>query len=268
MKSGLFVLIPGFGSPHLEHKLQILKNNVAALNDLLALGVFERIALTICVYEPGFCLPELTEWMSPRTALQVIYEPGIVGQFMHRHADPEGLNILRMSHCLVLLDDVELTHSPTAPFPWLKMINDYDRLHLNLLSPTMTHDSKCLFPYLLQRNAVADRVAITSAAEMFCYYMDAATWSRYYAELSPEHPWLWGIDLVLTKHLGFRVGLAHYATFRHHYQTVPTDNADTRARFKAMEDYLATYGETQASLATQPAVLEDIYIYQRNPFKH
>lgn len=257
-------MIPGFGAPHLETKWRILKNNLVVLNDLENLNLFDKIHLTVCVYDPNLQSIEeqLYEYVSPAISLRVIREPGIVGQFMLRYAHPDDLDALEVSHCFLLLDDVELIRESWS---WPKWIYDYDRFHLNLLSPTMTHDSKCLFPYMLQQSISksGDRLAITSAAEMFCYYMDATTWRRYYAELSPDHPWLWGIDLVLTKHLGFRVGLAHYITFRHHYQTIPSDNEDTRTRFKAMEDYLRKYGETQASLANQPAVLEDIVIYQR-----
>jgi hypothetical protein len=266
-RKGLYVLIPGFGAPHLDHKLAILENNLGVLNDLVDAALFPDIYLTLCIYDTD---PEtltrvhekIHTCLSPTVRCTIHKAPGIVGEFMLRHAAPESLEAAGITHCFLLLDDVELTRKS---WDWTKWTTDYDRFHLNLLSPSMTRDSKYLFAYMLHHPAPAcgDRIAITSAAEMFCYYMDMPTWRRYYAELSPNLPLLWGIDLVLTKHLGFRVGVSHYATFKHHYQTVPTDDDTTRHRFQQMQTYLKKFGETQESLSHQPAVLEDILIYHR-----
>ena len=188
---------------------------------------------------------------------------------MIRHASPESLLELDASiaYCMILLDDVEFNADEWTSDTWSRIFYDYHRHRLNILSPTMSLNSKYLFPYMLQRKYPenVDTLSITSACELFCYIMSFETWCMYYKELREEHPLLWGIDLVLTKHLGFRVGMIHYATLRHHYQTVQHPYSETSIEaFRQMEIYLRKFNETQHTLAHQPAILEDIHIYHRN----
>jgi hypothetical protein len=256
---GLLVLIPGFGMPHLETKRAILKNNLATLGHLLEIQAFPWIHLTLCIYDTT--TPNLLNTIDaliqkspfvrfPNAHYQIHFNPGIVGHFMLRHAHPATLEALNLSHVFLLLDDVELPATTWTPALWTRFLGDYTHHSLNILSPTMTPDSKILFPFMTSTSEKL--LTLVSACEMFCYFMDLASWQRYYEELSPDHPKLWGIDLVLKKHLGFRVGMAHYAQMRHYFQSTPAPDDPSFAR---METYLHKFGETQASLAHQPAIL-------------
>ena len=275
----LFVLIPGFGRPNIDHKFSLLVNNLTVLSRLCDTQLFHKIYLTICLYDTDSTVEASAERIETLFALfrdqfpnrfefALHCAPGIVGQFMLRHAAPSALKGLdaSISYCMLLLDDVELNAIEWTPHTWQRVFQDYKRHRLSILSPTLTPNSKYLFPYMLQRKfpGGTDVLTITSACEMFCYLMSFDIWERYVAELRDDHPLLWGIDLVLTKHLGFRVGMIHYGSVRHHYQSVqdPTNPATTEA-FRQMEHYLSKFNETQQSLAHQPAVLEEIHIYHR-----
>lgn len=278
-KPSLFVLVPGFGHPNIIHKLNILENNLDVLSLLHFTGRFQRIQMTICLYDTDDVLNEtLQHVQSLLRSIQLRFPnffefhtpcaPGIVGQFMRRHAAPDALleRDPTLSHCLILLDDVELNASQWTSDTWERVFHDYQRHQLNVLSPTMCPRSKYLFPYMLQRKFPEgiDGLSITSACELFCYLMSIDTWRTYFAELRDEHPLLWGIDLVLTKHLHFRVGMIHYATLRHYYQSVQHPYSESsQEAFRQMERYLQKFGETQQTLANLPAVLEDIHIYHR-----
>ena len=275
----IFIMIPGFGQPHREHKLEILKNNLEVISLLYFTHIFQKVYLTVCLYDEDEDALDILQRVQTMFRefqcrfpkffeFDTLCSPGIVGQFMLRHASPDVL-IQRhplIAYCMILLDDVELNANEWTSDTWRRIFYDYHRHGLNILSPTMTSNSKYLFPYMLQRKFPdgIDTLSITSACEMFCYIMSFDTWRRYVSELREEHPLLWGIDLVLTKHLGFRVGMIHYATLIHYYQSVQDpDSEATMDAFRQMARYLRKFNETQQSLANQPAVLEDIHIYHR-----
>jgi hypothetical protein len=278
-KPSFFVLVPGFGQPNLPHKLSILENNLGVLSLLHFTGRFQTLRMTVCLYDTGDILLETLQAVQNRLrAIQLRFPqffefqtpcaPGIVGQFMIRHANPDALleRDPALSHCMILLDDVELNASQWTSDTWERVFHDYQRQHLHILSPTMCPQSKYLFPYMLQRKYPGDHdvLSITSACELFCYLMSMDAWRTYYAELRDEHPLLWGIDLVLTKHLHLRVGMIHYATLRHYYQSVQHPYCESsQEAFRQMQLYLSKFGETQQTLAHQPAILEDIHIYHR-----
>jgi len=77
-----------------------------------------------------------------------------------------------------------------------------------------------------------------------------------------EHPLLWGIDLVLTKHLGFKVALLNYCEMKHYYQQKQTNESDIEP-FLQMAKYLSKFGETQESLSHQPAILSEVLVHHR-----
>jgi hypothetical protein len=269
--NSLFVIVPGFGEPNVTHKCQILESNLTILNLLKQTSLFSHVHITICIYDS-----DPTTAAAVHSLLKNAYKnsegfikwsikihSGIVGQFLLEHANPEDLKPDER-FIMILLDDVELTRGLWTSMRWINVFYDISCQRLDVFSPTLSAESKCLFPYMRQRTALgADALSMTSACELFCYILPRTSYERYYRELSPDHPWLWGIDLVLHKHLRFRVGLSHYVSMRHHYQSTPNTSETSIAAFEAMKTYLNKYEETQESLAIQPAVLQDIYVYHR-----
>jgi hypothetical protein len=277
--SSLFVIVPGFGCPNMIHKCQILESNLEILGGLKDMGLFRSVYITVCIYDE---CPETvcevvkilyTAQKNTQGFIQGIYKvhPGIVGQFILKHAHPDIIDALTnhtATYTMILLDDVELKTDIWTSSRWKDVFYDIRFHRLDVFSPSLTDDSKCLFPYMRQRTGFGmgvDVLSMTPACELFCYILPQASYKRYYQELeqNDQHPWLWGIDLVLHKHIHFRVGLSHYISMRHHYQSTPDTSERSISAFKAMGDYLNQYGETQESLATQPAILQDIYVYHR-----
>ena len=263
----MHVIIPGFGSPHLLEKRRIFSNNLHVLSRY----PFEW-NLTVCIYDTNPTilqdLDTLIQSIVPPTTQWNLYQhPGIVGQFIKKYASPTLFSNELTGNIFLLLDDVELVASTWS---WQKLLEDYQRFHLNIASPTMTLDSKYLFPFMLTKPVLCeksiDSVMITSACEFFCYFMDLESYRIYYNEIDENHPWMWGIDLVLTKHLNMLIGMFHHLQMKHYFQNTTTYNEQTLEVFEKMNQYLSKFQETQQSLALQPAILEEYYIYHRPPY--
>ena len=257
MNLNLCVIIPGFGAPHLDEKIKILNNNLEVLSRFPG-----SISVRLCVYDMDPTLPSRLEELLSfyGVAFQLFQEPGVVAQFIVRHAHPKSLvDSPTPTHVMILLDDVEL-HSTS--WTWANVLYDYENQCLDIASPTLTDDSKILFPYMQHTVAGLDLIKISSACELFCYFMRTSVYEKYYAQLSMEHPLLWGIDLVLTKHLGFKVALLNYCEMKHYYQQKQTNESDIEP-FLQMAKYLSKFGETQESLSHQPAILSEVLVHHR-----
>lgn len=261
--SKLYVVIPGFGKPHLQEKIAIFENNMRVLSSY----PYEWY-LTVCIYDEDLSIREKLQSIVmsylPETHICFIQEKGIVGQFIKKYASPQQLLNNSIQYVMLLLDDVELIASSWS---WNKLIYDYNQQGYDLCSPTMTHDSKYLFSYMLTKHVWNERnidaIFITSACEFFCYFMNLKTYVRYYNEIQETHPWMWGIDLVLTKHLHLKVAMLNYLQMKHYFQNTSTYSESTLEVFEKMREYLDKYKETQESLALQPAILEERLIYNR-----
>lgn len=236
--TALWLIVPGFGAPHLEEKRRILESNLASL----ARGPWEAIHVDVHVYDAA---PEALE--AARAAVgavadaRVFQRPGIVGEFVAASfADPPPT----FSHTCILLDDVELQ----PDVDWRAAADALDALGIDVLSPTLTADSPTCFAYMKAGGSAT--IDVVSACELFCYLATPAALATWVAHYSADNPWVWGMDLILRKHMGLRVGMLRSMTMRHHFSAAP--NPRTHQQMVA---YLARYGETQASLALQPAVV-------------
>jgi len=94
--------------------------------------------------------------------LNIIYETGIVGEFMIKYATKEHLQ--DYDYVLNILDDVELIQ-----FNWKKALEYIDQFDLDLLSPSMSSDSKIQYNYMLQEPQKHYTLKITSCCEYFCF---------------------------------------------------------------------------------------------------
>ena len=73
----------------------------------------------------------------------------------------------------------------------------------------MTLDSKHQFAYTLHDAGIHyPAIKITSALEYFCYFMKPSSYERYYEHLNGErNPWMWGLDMLLYRHVGMKPGV-------------------------------------------------------------
>jgi hypothetical protein len=239
----LHVFISGFGAPHLEHKLHILRRNMA----IIERHPWSRVQYTICVYDDSH-LGEIETMPHVR----VIRDPLIVGQFLQKYLVP-GTEATDFTYLLCILDDVELQDN--ADFGW--MIHYLEMFDIDLLSPSMTLDSKYQFFYMLHTPSnTTHSLRVTSALEYFCYFMRPSSYQKYYHHINGErNPWMWGLDMVLYRHLNLKLGVMNHMTMKHWYKN---ENYYYRPDANPGDGYdyvLDRYNETKERLENQPSIL-------------
>lgn len=247
MSSSLHVFISGFGSPHLEEKMRILKNNMHVINQFQ----WSHVYYTICCYDDT-----PLEDYEGFANVKIIREKGIVGQYIQRHLVPNTQGTA-FDYLLCILDDVELQ----PDIDWEKMIHYTNYFDIDILSPSMTQDSKYQFSYMLHESQFPQpAVKITAALEYFCYFMRSSSYSKYYPHVNGDrNPWMWGLDMLLTKCIGLRLGVINHMTMKHWYKN---ESYMVRLDSNPCDGYnyvLEKYNETTDSLANQPSVFYVIF---------
>jgi len=269
-RPSLFVLVPGWGAPHLAEKTAILAKNIARI----ASYPWSSVSVRVCVYDSA---PEArldpseiraafaaaaaaaSAAPAPNVIAEVFYESGAPGDFVRRFAAPDDPAVCDADYALLLLDDVEL--QPDTDFA--EMLRYQREFGPAIVSPTLTYDSLHVFPHMLQGaanpaggiGAYASRscsAAVTPVCEFFAYFMDTAvTLRRYHAFLDPENPWMWGMDLLLYRRMGIKTILLSGVTMRHYFK----GSGAAPETFAARRAYLAKHGETEESVAQQAPFL-------------
>ena len=247
--TSLFVMVPGFGGPHMPEKVRFLQQNL----EIIRKNQWSRLRVRICVYDTNimpFVPPELTtdpdiEW---------IFEEGIVGQFIHRHAPPPFVETF--DHVLIILDDIELMDS----VDFGKLLHIDSMFQLDVYSPCMTLDSKYQFKYMLHMPDHPCVLKITCALEAFCYFMPTKSYHRYWQHIDPvKNPWLWGLDMCLYKCLGIRAAVLNGMQMKHHYKNecyyLRTDTNPCDGYNSVMDKFKVT----SEQLADQPAILYMVF---------
>lgn len=201
----LFVIVPGFGSPHKEKKLEILRSNLAILRS----HAWTKLEVVVCAYEPpGSTYEPLGSTNLP--GVRWVEEKGVVGDFIRRHASPS----INADYMMILLDDVELQ----PDMNWPQLLHFQRQFQFDILSPTLTRKSKYQFEYMRTNPFEAHDIAVTACCECFCLFFPIAAYQKYYALLTPNNPWLWGFDMMLWKVFGFKIGMLNRMTMHHHYK--------------------------------------------------
>ena len=222
------VIIPGFGTPYLEKKLEILDKNAEILQRLLRPHL--SIHIDIFNYTPS------TLHLESRTSLAAFrvrehVGPGFLGQFLYRHAKPrrgDGLVI-------VLLDDVEL-HKDTD---WTRLLYHLYRSDAkwDLLSPSLTRQSK--YSYELMRcPPTKPRMLIRESnfVELFAYIMTGRAYARYHSLLDHRSCRMWGVDLLMSS-INLKMGIVDAYPMRHYFAGTPygPDAPDPYAELERIE---------------------------------
>lgn len=259
----LIVIIPGFGEPHLDQKIEILHQNIRILSN----HPWKSLSIHVFVYTPNESLETTTAQLLTQLPSNVYFhkgprfDHGIVGEFIKLTKDVIAFE--NTSHVLILLDDVELKE----PWNWKRLLFYQSFFDIDILSPTLTLDSAYVFPYMLHEIVPEKNNSIlkfTSACELFCMLMRKDAFEKYRAAIDTDvNPWLWGLDLVLFKYLKFKVALANAFTMKHYFQNKNADSYDINPKkrnpFHDMRVFLKRFDETQESLANQPAVLFRVF---------
>lgn len=245
MEPSLFVIVPGFGRPHIEEKIRILQNNIERIKTY----PWSKLVIKVCIYDqeaPNYIPSELLN----NNSIQWISEKGIVAQYIHRHATPDETNAF--DYVMFLLDDIELTESVR----FNQMINYGRMFNFDIISPVLSLDSKYQFEYMLTKpNSTVD-IMVTSACEAFCYFMPSSSYAKYYTHLEPErNPWMWGMDMGIYKCIGMKTGLMNKMIMIHHYKNECYFMHPDINPCDGYNIVLEKYGVSSEELADQKAVL-------------
>jgi hypothetical protein len=255
IQPSLHVFVSGFGSPHLEEKLRILSNNIANIEKYN----WSHIHYTICCYDSSDLttieiLANINTNANPttKTTTMIVRDPLIVAQFLKKYLVP-NTDSTNYTYLLCILDDIELNDN----IDWEYMIHYIKMFDIDLLSPSMTRCSKYQFQYMLQDSTFPNSaIKITSALEYFCYFTTPKSYAKYYEHLNGErNPWMWGLDMLLYKHVGLKLGIVNHMTMKHWYKN---ENYSIRTDANPCDGYnyvLEKYKETTDGLANQPSLL-------------
>lgn len=206
----LFLIVSGYGKPHDAVKRQILRHN---LERITRTHTWSRIDLHVCVYDDSDVILDANADADGIVHLHIHREPGLPGTFLKRFARPE--DVATYDHVLVIMDDVQLM--PNVDLS--KMIHLKQFFGMDIVSPTMTLDSQCVWAYMLTNaNIPSNTMIVSPTCEFFCYLTDPKAWAIYYEHIDAENnPWLWGLDLILYDKIGLKVGMINNMCFKHFY---------------------------------------------------
>ena len=160
-------------------------------------------------------------------------------------------------YILILLDDVELRE--TVNFDkMLKYMSDFD---FDILSPSLTHNSKYQFNYMLQIPTTDDTLLMTNACELFCYFMKYSSYmSKYFPMIETENPWLWGMDMMLYHYFHLKVGIMNSMTMMHHYKNEAYQSDSSLPNpFIGQKHLFTKYNTSMDELSKQKAIRYIIY---------
>lgn len=236
------IIIPGFGKPCLDDKIAILKNNLEVIARTAPLDA--KLDVHLHVYDDS-TMP-VGEYALP---FHVHRKAGIVGNFIEQHAkDP---TIHESEKVMMILDDVELNES----FNLREAIRIQENMFFDIISPTLTQDSPTFYDYMRTCHTNTPVVHITSACEMFCYVMPTNSFLKWAQHLDPRNPWLWGMDLLLTRKFDLRVGMLPSMTVTHYFQSLSYDAHPHIKPFECFHAYLRKYGESHKDISQMKAII-------------
>lgn len=224
----IFVLITGYGKPQVDLKQQILKLNI----DKIAQYPWSRADIHICIYDDTSM-----NIFHENLNIHIHREPGIVGDFSRRHITQE--NLKGYDYVLLLLDDILLM----PDVEWCKIIEYKKEFLLDIVSPSLTLDSKHVYKYMLTDTNAQYTLKISPACEYFAYFMDPSSALRYVSHLESVNPWGWGMDLILYRHINLRVGILNKMTMKHFIERSCYDLHLDKLPTEGYNSVLKKYGE-------------------------
>jgi hypothetical protein len=225
----LIVTIPGIGNNHFEEKKVFLKKNI----DIIKKTFSGDIDFLLFNYSNN-------DFSDFESSIKIIKESGIIGQFIFNKLKPDSLE--EYDYIILMLDDIELSDN----FNIDEMIKIYDYNKLDILSPSLTKDSKFSHNgFMLEDEKFEGCLRIVNFCEYFFYLMNIKSYQKYYKLFDKKTYWLWGIDLCLDKQ-GFKMGILNNFKIKHYYisesynSTLPNPHIE-------MYDKINKYGKISES---------------------
>jgi hypothetical protein len=222
------VVIPGFGVPHWEEKLEFLRKNHAYImadlpNDfkvfyhILQYSTDTEYEIPLSIFEP---LPE--------SHITLIRHPGLLGENLVRFARLDQLGGVP-DYVFMMLDDIEMN----APVPWRLLVHLRETTPARILSPCLKNPHASSWDYMYhQAKYTSPTLILRNRCEFFVYFMTGADYAHYHSYISPENPFLWGMDFILASVMKLRPGILNDWSISHHYRG--TSSASSQAENQAI----------------------------------
>jgi hypothetical protein len=254
ISNSLFVIIPGFGQPHIEHKIQILQSNLQIIRSY----DWFKLSIHICVYD-NTVFQYIPDKLLNDSQITWIYKKGIVGEYLLEYAHPNM--IYNYDYLCILFDDIELQSN----IQWNDVIRYMSTFHFDILSPSLTLDSKYQFQYMLHKFENKNpTVYVTQACEVFCYFMTVESYSKkYFPHIEIENPWMWGVDMMLYHIFAMKIGIINHMTMKHHYKN-ESYNPELKNPFDGQKFLFNKHKTSMEELSQLPAILYIIVDNNRN----
>lgn len=255
----LLVVIPGFGNPDWDKKVDILFKNMSTLE----IAWLWKVDYIICQYT-SHQQRQLPEEIRTRPNVNVIDCSGddtpVLGNNLLRYVKPEEVYAKEYTHVMILLDDILLEKHSAR---WNDMVKLQKAANLDIVSPALKKEDMSFWKYMATPHARDPRVQkdpvlrIMNRCELFCYLMTPAAYEKYYQFLHPCNPWLWGTDMMLRTHMDLRVGIFQPMKMSHE----PTAHKPERQkeREKEMHTYLSMHSVTHETLLLLPPDASHFY---------
>lgn len=239
----LVVLIPGFGDPHWDKKVHILRKNVATVHKY-----FDEYVFRIIQYTHD---KELPEDIMEHPHVEIIRDKGILGRNLHVHATPDIVDAYNTDFVMILLDDVELADN----FDWERVILLKNAMELDIVSPALTSPDMTVWNFMVKSMNPDILATEMTRVELFCYLMTPETYKKYYQFIDPDNPWMWGMDFMLHSHMKLRAGLVHTDCMIHHFWRKQDTHDPKHCPRKDSERFLKLHNTSWDELHALPSVL-------------
>lgn len=236
--SELHVIIPGFGNPHIENKIQILESNMKYLEQFK----WNKVIYSIFVYDEEI-ITKIPEYLLNKYNINWFFSKGVVWEFIYNNEVPSKL--IEFSHIIILLDDVELLPN----FNIKKAIRYINEYNIDILSPCLSDDSKFEFKWMQKQSNNALRVV--SACEFFCYIMTYNGYVKYFEHIDINNRWGWGMDLLLDYKFGLKVMITDNMSMRHHYKNESYNAITEKEAYDGREYIMTKYNTTLNEVANR-----------------
>jgi hypothetical protein len=201
--------ITGHGNPHFKEKMP------NCINNLRLIGKTSPFPVEFIV----FCYDDSCDlsFYDNIKNCKLVKEPGIVGQFIYKHLTPDFIS--KYSRVIIMLDDIILPDD----FTLLELMRLQDQLSLDIISPSLTKDSKYSYMFMLEDEKYNSHVRVVNFLEYFFYLFktdtveDMNTYKKFHTLFDSETKWMWGIDYAIYNVLNLKLGIVNDLKIKHCY---------------------------------------------------
>ena len=241
MSLRLCVVVPGLGDPHWEHKVQILEHNRGVLSHFPG-----KVEWYISQYEMDKSLPINDD------TIHVTKGKGILGRNIKANASPSQLQLADDDYVMILLDDVELV----GQIDWQCIMQLMQQTDTHIVSPSLTEHHMSAWNFMIrephEQNVI---MKVMTRCELFCYFMKAETYKKYYHFVDADNPWMWGMDFMLRNVMQFNVGIMNHVHMIHHYWRRPNKYKTTHDPYEDSVKYLSKHNTNWDEVKSLPTVV-------------